>query len=359
MEADKSIESYLRKKNPEARLLIRIFAIFGFVVILILLAGFIFIKVRVPQLLEFSKGIKEFRIPIEMDSLENARFIQGLNGCENLCFDLVSEGYYVSSLDGNITFLGSGQQRSYKAGAGVSGLSVGKDGSLLAAVCMGSLQDWKSRGAAIYRISGGFNAMERLSEDYPSMNGICHDSAGNLYFTTSNFKFMDPQGAVYRMNYKGNGNYALPELFIPEVGLANGLYYDKNQDRIYFSNTIGGVYSFTPDSPVLKEEYLKTGFMENCDDLCTDSGGNIWITDPGQGTVKMFNPGTGSLTRFIIEGMGQASSCRIRVEGGLDVLYITELKAPSKNKPESFNGRGVLIVPAQSLIKLLEPYLID
>ena len=99
--------------------------------------------------------------------------------------------------------------------------------------------------------------------------------------------------------------------------------------------------------------------MEGCDDLCTDSGGNIWITDPGQGTVKMFNPGTGRLTRFIIDGIGQASSCRIRVEGGLDVLYITELKSPSASKNESFNGRGVLVVPAQSLIKLLEPYLID
>jgi sugar lactone lactonase YvrE len=160
------------------------------------------------------------------------------------------------------------------------------------------------------------------------------------------------------MLYKGDGMFQSPEPFISDAGLANGLFYDHNQDKIFFSNTIGGAYEFTPEENVLKAVYLKMRFMEACDDLCTDISGNIWMTDPGHSTVKMFNPGTSRLTRFIIEGTGQASSCRIRSENGREMLYITELKKSQQPMSDNFNGRGVLIIPAQSLLKFMEPQLI-
>jgi sugar lactone lactonase YvrE len=352
------------KKNPEVRLLIKILAIIGFLILIILLAGYIFIRVRVPQLLEFSKGIAEFRITIKLDSLDGARFITGMNGCENVFpEDDGSKGVYVSCLDGRIYYLDKdpsgilGIHKSLMAGNAVTGLAVDKQGNLVAAVCNNSLKEWRTKGAGLFRISRDLVTMERISGDFPSMNGICADSAGNLYFNSSNFNIFRPEGSIYRMLYKGEGRFQDPEPFIRDVGLANGLYYDHFQDKIFFSNTLGGVYEFSSKVSVLKGVYLKLRFMEACDDLCTDIGGNVWMTDPGYGTIKMFNPGTSRLVRFVIEGIGQTSSCRIRSEEGREMLYITELKKNHQPMSENFDGRGVLVIPAQSLLKLLEPLL--
>jgi sugar lactone lactonase YvrE len=352
------------KKNPEVSLLIKILAIFGFAVMIILLAGYVFIRVRAPQLLVFSKGITEYKINVKLDSLEGARFITGLNGCENILPEDGSDGIYVSCLDGRIYELSPdltgnfGIYKSFKAGNAVTGLAIDKQGNLIAAVCNNSLKEWRTKGGGVYRISRDLTTNERLSGDFPSMNGVCADSAGNIYFTSSNFNIFRPEGTIYRMLYKGNGMFEPPEPFISDVGLANGLYYDRYQDQIFFSNTLGGVFEFSPDENALKEVYLKLRFMEACDDLCTDVGGNVWMTDPGNSTIKMFNPGTGRLARFTIEGIGQTSSCRIRTEEGLEMLYITELKQVYSPVSEKYDGRGVLVVPARSLLKLLQPLLI-
>jgi sugar lactone lactonase YvrE len=352
------------KKNVEVRLLIKILAIIGFAVIFLLLAGYVFIRLRAPQLLEFSKGIAEYRVAVKLDSIDGARFITGMNGCENIYLEDEKPGCYVSGLDGYIHYLvcdSSGMpviRKSFKAGNAVMGLSFDNQGHLLAAVCNNSLKEWRTKGAAIYRVSRDLVTMERLSEDFPSMNGICVDMAGNLYFTSSNFNIFRPEGTIYRMLYNGNGLFQSPEPFIRDAGLANGLFYDRSQDKIFFSNTMDGVFEFTPRENVLKAVYLKLRFMEACDDLCTDISGNLWMTDPGHSTVKMYNPGTGRLVRFIIAGIGQTSSCRIRSENGREMIYITELKKNQQPLSEIFDGRGVLVVPAQSLLKLLQPLLI-
>ena len=352
------------KKNPEVRLLIKILAIIGFAVIIILIAGYVFIRVRMPQLLEFSKGITELRITVKLDSLEGAKFITGMRGCENIYPEDGSKGVYVSCLDGNILYLDNDVSgnlviiKSFKAGNAVTGLAIDKQGNLVAAVCNNTLKEWRTKGGSLYRISRNLVTMERLSGDFPSMNGICADSAGNLYFNSSNFNILRPEGTIYRMLYKGNGMFQSPEPYISDAGLANGLYYEHFQDKIYFSNTMAGVFEFQPKENVLHEVYLKLRFMEACDDLCTDIGGNVWMTDPGNSTVKMFNPGTSRLARFVIEGIGQTSSCRIRSEEGREMLYITELKQTYQPASLNFDGRGVLVVPAQSLLKLLQPLLI-
>ena len=353
------------KRNPEIHLLIKILAIIGFIILLVLIAGYIFIKVRSPYLLEFSKGIEEYRIPVKLDSLKEARFITGMNGCENILPQKEGEGVYVSCLDGNIHFLvpdineGFKIKQSFRAGEAVMGMTFSADGELFAAVSKAPLSEWSEKGGGVYRITADLLSAERISEDFPSMNGICIDGSRDLYFTTSNFNLLRPKGAIYRIK-AGNGNaFGSPEIYIPDAGAANGLYYDPLQDEMYYSNTLGGVYGFTSDQNSLQEVYLKLKFMEACDDLCTDISGNIWMTDPGQSTIKVFNPGTGRLVRFIIEGIGQTSSCRIRSEKGGEILYITELKRSQSPMSSEFTGRGVLIVPAQSLLKLLEPVLTE
>jgi sugar lactone lactonase YvrE len=249
-------------------------------------------------------------------------------------------------------------KKSFKAGEAAMGMAFTSDNGLIAAVCKNPIEEWSSKGGALFRISVDLSAMERLSEDFPSMNGICADHQDNLYFTSSNFNIFHPVGMVWRMPSRGDGHFGSPEPYIRDAGLANGLYYDEHQAKIFFSNTTGGIYEFTSLDNNLKEVYLKMKFMEVCDDLCTDISGNVWMTNPGISTVKMYNPGTNRLAQFNIEGFGQASSCRIRSENGLEMIYITELKQSQSPLSGPFDGRGVLVVPAQSLLKLMEPLLI-
>lgn len=353
------------KRNTEVRLLIKILAIIGFAIMLVLLAGYLFLKIRVPQLLEFSEGIAEYRVTVHLDSLEGARFVTGMKGCENVLPVRDSAGVYVSCLDGYIHYLeqdDSGKykiSRSFKAGEAVAGLALSPSGNLYAAVSTSSPEEWITVGGAVHRISRDLSSKEKITGNFPAMNGICIDKDGNLYFASCNFNFLNPHGKVYRMNTLPGGTFDAPEAYIPEAGLANGLYFDPLQDVIFLANTTNGIYEFNSSDNTLKEVYLKLKFMEGSDDLCTDISGNVWITDPGQGTIKMFNPGTNRLARFNINGIGQASSCRIRSENGIEMLYITELKQSQNLRSNVFDGRGVLIVPAQSLLKFLEPILTD
>jgi sugar lactone lactonase YvrE len=276
-----------------------------------------------------------------------------------------SEGIYVSCLDGYIHYLDkdpSGEFRiskSLKAGSAVTGLALSEDNTLFAVIYTCPLEEWKTTGGSVYRVDAELNSAEKISENFPAMNGICFDGLGNLYFTSSNFNFINPEGKIFRMNRGIDGAFGRPVPYFENVGLANGLYYDATRNIIYFSNTTGGIYEFTPGDSTFNEVYLKLKFMESCDDLCSDISGNIWMTDPGQATVKMYNPGTGRLFRFNIEGFGQASSCRIRSENGMEMIYISELSKLNKPMSQIFNGRGVLAVPAQTLLKLMEPVLIN
>jgi len=349
--------------KTEVRVLMKILAIAGFIIIFILVTGYVFIRVRAPHLLEFSKGLKEYRISVQLDSLDGAKFIYGMKACENILPEKDSSGVYVSCLDGFIHYLVPDDQdryrkeKSFKAGEAVLGMDFSENGDLYAAVCTSPGEDWFTTGGAIYFISRDLSSVLKLSENFPSMNGVCIDETGNLYFASSNFKLFWPDGNIYRMPADRNGALSSPELFIPKAGAANGLYFDSRQDKIFFSNTLGGVYSFSSSENNLRDVYLKLRFIEACDDLCTDISGNVWMTDPGQSAIKVFNPGTGRLVRFNVEGIGQTSSCRIRSENGNEMLYITELKATQSPMSSDFDGRGVLIVPAQSLLELLEPVL--
>jgi sugar lactone lactonase YvrE len=311
--------------------------------------------------MEFSKGIQEVRIEVDLDSLQNARFIEGMQGCENLWLDSSGLGLYVTTLDGYIHYLDGPSRdiitirQSLKVGSSVTGICRLSDSLLATVINENAPEDWMEIGAAVNLLTMSLKSVQRITRDFPAANGICADRQGNIYFASSNFNFFDPHGNIYLMKRDPAGNYSDPTPLFPDAGLANGLYYDKAQDLIYFSNTMGGVFSFQPGGLEYHREYLKTRFMEACDDLCTDPAGNLWMTDPGYSTVKVFNPGTNRLVRFVIKGIGQTSSCRIRHEGGKEIIYLTELKKKQKPMTPIFDGRGVLILPAEELLRLVKP----
>jgi sugar lactone lactonase YvrE len=349
--------------NPETRLLIRIFAILGFIVLGLIALLFILVQVRAPHLLRFSADTREIRVKVIADSLKGYQFVEGMTGCENIAMAAEGNGFFVSSLDGRIHYVdreAGGKYSvvtSYKAGSQALGLALDTAGRVLAGVNKLTPELWTRTGALIERFETGFTEAVTLTGNYPSLNGIAADTKGNVYFTSSNFSILSPEGALYRMTPSDHSGYSEPEVIFGDAGLANGLYYDERRDAIYFSNTLEGVYLLNLTSGSVERVYLKTRFMEACDDLCTDIAGNIWMADPGTSTVKMFNPGTRTLLRFVIEGIGQTSSVRIRTEGSQEMLYITELKRTQSVRSENFDGRGVVIVPAGELIRRAEEYL--
>jgi hypothetical protein len=92
--------------------------------------------------------------------------------------------------------------------------------------------------------------------------------------------------------------------------------------------------------------------MDYFDDLCQDQAGNLWVADPGSGSLKEYIPGSGEVIRFKIRGIGQVSSCRIRIENGEEIIYLTELKQnPNKMLSGPFDGRGVFSMPLAELEK--------
>lgn len=343
-------------------LAVRILAILGFTILIILLGGYLFILVRSPLMLKFSKGVEEVSIEVPVDSLAGAFFMEGINGAENLFLEDSSLAFYVTDLNGNIHLCDTlsdgafGIVRSRQAGRQVLGIDKGPDGSLYVAMTLPG-KEWKKEGAAIYRVGQDLDSMVRLTDDFPAMNGVAFDGGHNLYFASSNFRIFHPRGALYRSMLNDDGSLGLPEVVFDDPGLYNGLYYDPRQGILLYSNTVGGAYYFRSGDTASREVYLKTRFMEACDDLCTDISGNVWMTDPGYSTVKMFNPGTNRLIRFNIIGIGQASSIRIRNEEGQQILYISELKRSHQPAGEVFDGRGVLIVPARVLLARMETYI--
>ena len=349
----------MQYNHPEIKLIVKVLAIVGAVVIILTIGGYIFLKMRAPHFLQFSKNIDEIRVEVSLDTLKDARFVQGMSGCENLLLSPYNSNVYVSCLDGNIYLLSrlAGNEysviKSRKPGNQALGMAMGRDRMLYVNVAEGNSEEWTTVGGGIFSFTPDLEIARRVTANYSALNGLACDGSGNLYFTSSNFNYFHPEGKVFRMEAQPDG-FGEPVVFLEDAGVSNGLYYSEGEDKIYYSNTLGGVYWFGPEDPQLHETYLKLRFMEACDDLCTDIGGNIWMTDPGYSTVKMYNPGTNRLYRFDIKGIGQTSSCRIRTEDGLEMLYITELKKEQKPMKKEWDGRGVLIVPTRSLIRLVE-----
>jgi sugar lactone lactonase YvrE len=96
----------------------------------------------------------------------------------------------------------------------------------------------------------------------------------------------------------------------------------------------------------------KTGVFDFCGDLCTDASGRYWLADPG-GFLKCYDAEAGELTRYKVNRCGRPASCRIRLEDGEEVIYVTELKR--RGGPAALSkkcdGRGVVVIPLKELTK--------
>jgi len=342
---------------PQFRLALRIFSIAGFVILFLILAGFLFLKIRLPELLEFSKGIKEVSVETTLGSLNGMQVLEGVAGAENLCFLPGQSGFFVSDLDGRIHFADRDEGgtyrviRSIRPGTAVSGICALSDSLLAVVVSRNPKEEWTSKGGAVFLMPASMDTLIRISGDLPSANGLCADSQGNLYLASSNFRIMRPEGNIYQLEKRPDGSYASPAPLFDNAGLANGLFYDARQDLIFFSNTTGGTFRFKPGEKNCQPVYLKLHFAEACDDLCTDISGNLWMTDPGSSMIKIFNPGTSHLMRLIVPLAGQISSCRIRNENGHEMVYLTQLKKLNHPAGSLFDGEKVFIVPAKEILE--------
>jgi sugar lactone lactonase YvrE len=227
------------------------------------------------------------------------------------------------------------------------GVGAGPDGSLYMAA---SEKDWMKQGGAIYRVDRDLEKVEKLTGNLPGINGLTFDLSGNMYLASSNMSFLRPRGAIYLMKINPDGKFTPPETWAVGRKIVNGMYFSGKETRLYFSETLSGVYRIDPKSGEVEEVFTKAKTMDFFDDLCQDQAGNLWVADPGSGSLKKYIPGSRELVRFKIRGIGQVSSCRIRIENGEEIIYLTELKQnPNKMLFGPFDGRGVFSMPLAEL----------
>lgn len=300
-----------------------------------------------------AKTVSEHQL--DMTTMPGARFYDSMSACENVYPEPSTNKVYVTSLDGYIYLL-DGERTdalsmiaSLNTGGYALGIDRGSDGVLYAAICKyTSAKEWSAKGGGIARIDPGLKSFEMLSDEYPSINGLAFDNEGRGYFATSNFSFISPRGSIMRFSLNADGTLDKPEALTQNMGLANGLFYYPAHKKVYYSDTLESCGIIKSGKNGYGIIYRKAAFKEAFDDLCVDSAGRLWMTDPIRRTLKVYDPDNDRLVRFMITGFGQASSCRIRNENGEEIIYITELAAPKRTKGKPFNGRGLLRVPLKS-----------
>jgi hypothetical protein len=342
--------------KKEIKVAYRVVAIAGTVLVVVVIAAYIFLRLNSPYLFRFSDDIAEIRVKIKRADLPGLKFFGGLQGCENMLLDDNSMRVWVTDLTGNLTELNESIEgdlsisRQVKLGKIVTGITMGPDSTLLVGVSDTTEEGWMKIGGRIVLIDTLFENITSITGNYPSLNGMSMSQKWELLlFASSNFNPFNPAGYVYMTGEVG-GIWDDPSVAVIDFGLANGVWYDKYFDRFLFSNTVEGVFELKKSDDEPRPVYYKTSFLEITDDLCSDREGNIWMTDPGNSTVKVFFKATNKLVRFSIEGIGQTSSCRIRMENGKPVLYLTELKKKHNLRSMEYDGRGVYSVPVKELL---------
>lgn len=304
-----------------------------------------------------SSQLKVRTVESDLGNHRGVVLVSGMKGCENLYLDQNSLRLYVTDLHGYIHLINGPSRSDLKlvkskmvAGEFALGVGAGPDGYLYVAA---SERDWRKQGGAVYRVDRDLERTEKLTGNLPGINGLAFDQSGNLYLAASNMSFFRPRGAVYSMKIGLDGRFTPPEVLAGGRKIVNGMYFSEKDNRLYFSETLSGVYQLLPGRGQVEKVFAKAKTMDFFDDLCQDQAGNLWVADPGSGSLKEYIPGSGELIRFKIRGIGQVSSCRIRIESGEEILYLTELKQnPDKMLSQDFDGRGVFSIPLAELGKM-------
>lgn len=294
-------------------------------------------------------------VETSLEDFDRVVFIQGMSGCENLYVEKGSLRIYVSDLSGHVHLVDgpSREELSVVRSAKIAeeyalGIDEGPDGFLYVGA---SGKDWLTVGGAVFRVDKNLEKIEKISGEYPGLNGLVFDSAGALYFASSRMSFFRKRGYVYRMVRASDGGWSAPEPFLSGRGITNGMFFHRSGKRIVFTEMLTGVFRADPRTGETEKVIGRTRALEAYDDLCIDRNGNYWITDPPGGFLKRYDPAKGEIVRYRVAGVGQTSACGIREENGEEILYVTELKR-KRGKPLSrnFDGRGVVGIPIEELI---------
>lgn len=301
-------------------------------------------------------------VNVAFEDLQDAVLISGMTGCENLYLDNDSMRAYVTDLSGYLHLVNGEThetmeiETSIKIGNMGFGIDKGPDDNLYFSASEDSSESCVfgncKYNAAIYRADMDLELpITKITEDYRGINGLTFDASGGCYFVSSDFTLFKPQGEIYLMQVAADGSVSPPEVFLANAGFANGLHYNKNQELIYLSKTTEGVFTFRRSEP-----FLQKVFTTFTDDLCTDKSGRVWTSGALYMSLLMYDQENRTVAIYAIEGFGDASSCRIREENGKEYIYITELNLPlqpGQRWTTTFDGRGIAIIPLDSLLSLL------
>lgn len=318
-----------------------------------------YLLVVVPRIIYGSAGVEVRTVSVDFSDLDGAAVLEVGKGCENLYLEPASLKVYLTDCWGNVHLLDGpsrGELRLVKSGKLGDGRAGGIDAGARGFLYVAASDDRAGRRGGIYRVDRELESGLKLAGDYPGLKGLTVDGRGDIYFAAGNGSFFDGEGAIYTMRRKAGGDYAEAELFLPELLCADGLFYDARAGRVLFTENFSGVSAFRPGFMAVTYVLGKICFFDSCGDLCTDAGGRCWLTDPG-GFLKCYDAEAGELARYRVRGCGRPASCRIRVEDGEEVIYVTELKRRTglaAALSSKCDGRGVIAIPLKALAGSVE-----
>ncbi len=316
----------------------------------------------VPRIIYGCAGVRTKTVAVDFGDLDGAVVVDVGTGCENLYLEPASLKLYVTDCWGNVHLVDGPSRealrvvKSAKVGDGkASGIDRGPGGFLYVAA---RDDDRLGAGGGIFRVDRGLESAVKIAGDFAGLNGLASDGRGDLYFAVSNMSFVNGKGAIYKIARRPGGGYDEPEVFLRDLRCVDGVYYDARESRVCFTDAFDGVSTvepgFRPNFTDVTNVLAKRGVFDFFDGLCTDAAGNFWLADPC-GFLKRFNAGTRELTRYKISGCGRPSSCRVRSEGGEEVIYVTELKRAGGLAgflSKRCDGRGVVVIPLKELTAL-------
>lgn len=294
------------------------------------------------------------------------------SGVENVLPVAGSNIVYASDLSGFVTRFDGPDRASLsiaatrKLGDYCLGLASGRDGTVYVAVSDGGNTGWNEGRTSILALGEDLAERGSIPVGLPCLNGIAIDARGGLWLASSNFNFLHPEGAISYISFAPSPDDAPSDakeamVTVATGGLFNGLCA-RSDGTVLAADTLSSIYSFSeadadralsgakpiatkPRSPLAL--YRKTSFIEAFDDVCADSRGRIWSANPlSKGRIAVYDPATRERRVVELPRFGYASSCRIRIEGTREILYVSELRAPDGS---GFNGRGVLCFPIDAL----------
>lgn len=283
----------------------------------------------------------------------SAQFIQGMKGAENILLVPKSTMVYVTDLSGTIYLLDENEDgrmeiiKSMSIGKFANGIVQGKEGHLYVNASEYNMDGWLKYGGEVYRVDTELVSPVKITDKFKGLNGLSIDRKGDLYFATGDLEFFFPDGAIYKMPFNEElKQYGEPELYLDDLGSANGMFYSASHESVFFTETFSKVSMVNLQTIKVSEVFGKTKIVEGFDDLCLDSKGRIWVAEPTGGFLKMYDPKSNELIRFQIEELGVASSCGTRFKGEEEFIYVTEREIDNKN-----DGRGLIILSIGELLK--------